>query len=84
MPQDPNLTEAIRRAAVQQAMQQKAVEADVSIARAIGIKNAGNLMECPICGQRKWKTVLRGSAYGCRTCGYVRTTEDPESADLPD
>lgn len=82
MPEDPVLTQAIRRAAAEQAMMEKARQTDDFIVEKIGIQNA-KLLPCPVCGKSKWKTVLRGSAYQCRTCGYQRAADDQESADLP-
>lgn len=75
------LTQAIRRAAAQQAMIDQATLADTRIIDAIGIGH-GKMLPCPICGKEKWKTRLRGSVYKCRTCGYERAADDQESADL--
>jgi predicted RNA-binding Zn-ribbon protein involved in translation (DUF1610 family) len=80
--QDPSLTQAIRRAAAQQAMTQKAVETDQSLIDRLGITKAGKLLPCPICGKDKWKTRLRGSVYVCRTCGYEREAEETVSPSL--
>lgn len=72
--EDPVLTQAIRRAATEQAMTEKAAQADAFILSKIGVQH-GKLLPCPICGKSRWKTILRGLAYRCRTCGYERQDE---------
>jgi len=72
---DPALSQAIRRAAAQQAMTDRAVLADEQIIDKIGLAN-GKLLPCPICGKSKWKTRLQGLLFKCRTCGYERVAEE--------
>lgn len=77
MNEDPVLTQAIRKAAAQQAMQQKAADTDKFIVSKIGLEH-GKMLPCPICGKSKWKTVLSGLVFRCRTCGYEREAEQAD------
>lgn len=27
---------------------------------------------CPACGRNRWRTVIKGEAWRCRWCGYLR------------
>lgn len=77
MSEDPVLTQAMRRAAAQQAVLDRMKLADVQIVQAIGI-DKGKMLPCPVCGKEKWKTRLRGSVYQCRTCGYEREADQAD------